>query len=241
MLDVSFVSVYNNEWITEPSNTTDFCTKCIKHSPIGFKKCEECHRIWENAVKKERKPMLFKCYTGLTTFASPIFMENEYVGCILGGQILTEQPDENYIRKIAKKYKLNEDKCVCELRKVRVIPEEKVRNMSEVVFFLSNTIALMYYTNYQLSNMNIPYKPPKNQLIEEWFYSKYGNTKKPISSREYEVLKLLVLGKSNTEIAKDLFISTHTVKAHVSSILEKLEVTDRVQVAVKAVREGIIK
>ena len=62
----------------------------------------------------------------------------------------------------------------------------------------------------------------------------------PITEREFEVLKLIVLGKSNTEIAKDLFISVHTVKAHVSSILEKFSVEDRVQVAVKAIREGLV-
>ena len=76
--------------------------------------------------------------------------------------------------------------------------------------------------------------------MEEWFFSNYGNIKKPISSREFEVLKLIVLGKSNTEIANELFISVHTAKAHVSSILEKFAVEDRVQLAVKVVREGII-
>ena len=47
-------------------------------------------------------------------------------------------------------------------------------------------------------------------------------------------------GKSNTEIAKDLIVSVHTAKAHVCSILQKLCVDDRVQAAVKAVRENII-
>lgn len=63
---------------------------------------------------------------------------------------------------------------------------------------------------------------------------------KPLTGREYEILKLIVLGKSNTEIANELFISVYTAKAHVSSILQKLSVADRVQAAVKAVREGII-
>jgi len=65
-------------------------------------------------------------------------------------------------------------------------------------------------------------------------------TSKPLSSREFEVLKLIVLGKSNTEIAKELIVSVHTAKAHVCSILHKLSVEDRVQAAVKAVREGLI-
>lgn len=62
---------------------------------------------------------------------------------------------------------------------------------------------------------------------------------KPLTEREYEVLKLVIMGKSNTEIADDLMISVHTAKAHVCSILSKMSVDDRVQAAVKAVRQGI--
>lgn len=61
-----------------------------------------------------------------------------------------------------------------------------------------------------------------------------------LTEREQEVLKLLVDGKSNTEIAHELIVSVHTAKAHVCSILQKLNVEDRVQAAVKAIREGLL-
>lgn len=61
-----------------------------------------------------------------------------------------------------------------------------------------------------------------------------------LTEREIEVLRLLVKGKSNTEIAKELIVSVHTAKAHVCSILQKLCVDDRVQAAVKAVREHLV-
>ncbi len=62
----------------------------------------------------------------------------------------------------------------------------------------------------------------------------------PLTEREKEVLKHLVAGKSNTEIAKELIVSVHTAKAHVCSILQKMCVNDRVQAAVKAVKEGLV-
>lgn len=62
----------------------------------------------------------------------------------------------------------------------------------------------------------------------------------PLTEREFEVLKHLVSGKSNTEIAKELIVSVHTAKAHVCSILQKMCVNDRVQAAVKAVKEGMV-
>ena len=64
------------------------------------------------------------------------------------------------------------------------------------------------------------------------------HTQVPLTERECEVLKHLVEGKSNTEIAKELIVSVHTAKAHVCSILQKMSVNDRVQAAVKAVREA---
>ena len=61
-----------------------------------------------------------------------------------------------------------------------------------------------------------------------------------LTDREKEVLELLVKGNSNTKIAKKLHISYYTSKAHVSSILRKLNVKDRVCAAVKAIQEHLI-
>jgi len=62
-----------------------------------------------------------------------------------------------------------------------------------------------------------------------------------LTEREFQVLELMITGKSNNEIAKELVVSIHTVKAHVCSILSKMSVEDRVQAAVKAVRDGLVK
>ena len=61
-----------------------------------------------------------------------------------------------------------------------------------------------------------------------------------LSSREHEVLRLLAEGKANSEIAQTLVISPSTVHNHISSILMKLQVGNRVQAAVRAVREGLV-
>lgn len=69
------------------------------------------------------------------------------------------------------------------------------------------------------------------------------NSERPkinLTEREREVLKHLVAGKSNSEIAKELIVSVHTAKAHVCSILQKMYVEDRVQAAVLAVKENLI-
>jgi DNA-binding NarL/FixJ family response regulator len=55
-----------------------------------------------------------------------------------------------------------------------------------------------------------------------------------------EVLEQLVEGHSNQEIGRRLFISSDTVKTHIRHIMEKMAVNDRTQVAVKAVRQGLV-
>ena len=62
-----------------------------------------------------------------------------------------------------------------------------------------------------------------------------------LTERELEVLKLLKQSKSNSEIAKILFMSVHTAKAHVGNIFSKLNVHDRVGAVVKAIQEKIIE
>ncbi|WP_013321977.1 response regulator [Gloeothece verrucosa] len=61
-----------------------------------------------------------------------------------------------------------------------------------------------------------------------------------LSERELEVLKLIVEGKSNNEIAEELYLSTNTIKTHVRGIMNKLAVDDRVQAAVVALRSGLV-
>jgi len=62
-----------------------------------------------------------------------------------------------------------------------------------------------------------------------------------LSEREQEVFRLLARGLSNGEIAQELYISETTVKTHVTHILQKLDLRDRVQAVVLAYRTGVIE
>lgn len=77
---------------------------------------------------------------------------------------------------------------------------------------------------------------PSRQLSRSVFKERHSN----LTQREYEVLKLIVDGQSNSEIARTLTISEHTAKAHVCNIIQKLVVDDRTQAAVKALKEGLV-
>ncbi|MDQ2953216.1 MAG: response regulator transcription factor [Chloroflexota bacterium] len=64
---------------------------------------------------------------------------------------------------------------------------------------------------------------------------------KNLTKREREILALVAEGMSNREIAEKLVLSPETVKSHVAAILEKLNVSDRTQAAIYAVRNGLVE
>jgi DNA-binding NarL/FixJ family response regulator len=70
---------------------------------------------------------------------------------------------------------------------------------------------------------------------------KPANTAIPLSVREIEVLDCVAQGLSNKEIADALYITEQTVKNHMTAVLRKLEVTDRVQAVLFAVKHGWVE
>ena len=62
-----------------------------------------------------------------------------------------------------------------------------------------------------------------------------------LTKRELDVIKLLALGKSNDEIAGELFISVHTVKKNLENIYDKIGYHNRVQVVIFALKNKLIE
>lgn len=86
--------------------------------------------------------------------------------------------------------------------------------------------------------------PKATSLVLNHLSSNNRHQRKPLEEltrRELEVLKEIASGKSNKEIAASLFITEKTVKTHVSNVLAKLELADRTQAALYAVRNRLIE
>ncbi|MBB4833301.1 two-component system NarL family response regulator [Staphylococcus hominis] len=80
--------------------------------------------------------------------------------------------------------------------------------------------------------------PKAKNVIDAMHEKPHFNNK--LSKREMEVLKEMVKGKTNKDIAKSLFVSEKTVKTHVSHIFNKLQVSDRTQAAIYAIENKLI-
>ena len=138
-------------------------------------------------------------------------------------------------------------------RNIKVIALSTGENKNEIIESIRSGINAFCLSNIETESLALIIKtvlrgacwfdPVVMPTLSSFFAkqnSKDNELKAPLSEREMQVLKLLVKGKSNTVIAEELIVSVHTAKAHVCNILHKLNVTDRVQAAVKAVSINLV-
>jgi len=140
--------------ITKGSNFTDFCMKYTRRSPKGCERCEKCDRDGGNRTKQTGKANAYSCHAGLMDFAAPIMVNNEFIGSIIGGQVLTEKPDESKFRRIASELGISPEEYISALRKVKIVPREKVEAAARFLCTIAKTLSTTAYSNYLLKENN---------------------------------------------------------------------------------------
>lgn len=153
-VNVASIMVDNEGPITKPSNFTNFCMKHTRGSALGYKRCNNCDIQWGTLAAKEGKPVIYNCHSGLTDFAVPIMLNGKHIASILGGQVLTHEPDEEHFRAIARELNIDEEEYIKELRKIKVIPFEQVEKAAELLFVVANSISEMAEQNIKLMRKN---------------------------------------------------------------------------------------
>lgn len=140
--------------VTKPSNFTDFCINCTRKSELGYKRCNECDIKWGQIAAQQEQEVIYDCHTGLTDFAVPIVVNGRQLGSILGGQILTCEPDEQHFRNLAREFGLDEQEYIEALRKVKIIPREQVEAAAKILFLVANSISELAHKNLELKQKN---------------------------------------------------------------------------------------
>jgi DNA-binding NarL/FixJ family response regulator len=107
---------------------------------------------------------------------------------------------------------------------------ESIREVLAGEITISKRLASRLVLEYVTSNGERPRKVGRG-----------GSRSGELSERELEVLSRLARGESNRRIAERMFISVHTVRAHVRSLMQKLHVQNRVQAATYALKHGLVQ
>lgn len=149
--------------------------------------------------------------------------------------ILSIHDDENYVfetlRKGASGYLLKDMEAESLINAIRSVVAGHAYIHPKVTGKLINQLRRMAY----LDPTGVA---GGDQSLKEAGVKYIHQPNSPLTRREAEVLRLLAEGKSNKSIGEILFISEKTVKNHVSSILQKMEVEDRTQAVIIAIKNG---
>lgn len=140
--------------VTKGSNFTDFCMKYTRTSNIGCRRCEKCDRDGGDRTRSTGRSAAYSCHAGLMDFAAPIMVDGEFIGSFIGGQVLTEKPDESKFRRIAADIGVDPDEYIAALRKVKIVPREKVEASARFLYIIAKNISDMAYTNYKMNRQN---------------------------------------------------------------------------------------
>lgn len=141
--------------LTKGSNFTDFCMNLTRKSPAGCKRCEQCDADGGKQALRMGKAVAYRCHGGLYDFAAPIMLNGEMIGSFIGGQVLPEKPDENAFRKIAKELGIDPEAYVRAVRKVPVLPKERIDAAASFLYTIAKTLSNAAYSAYVAKQSNI--------------------------------------------------------------------------------------
>lgn len=93
--------------VTKGTNFSRFCMDYCRKSSIGKARCEKCDKLGALKALKEQKPVYYFCHAHLVDFAAPIMLGGRMIGIFIGGQVLTEPPDFDKMRMIARELEVD--------------------------------------------------------------------------------------------------------------------------------------
>jgi DNA-binding CsgD family transcriptional regulator/ligand-binding sensor protein len=189
--------------LTVWSNSSLFCHYIMKNN---HERCrQEKQRIIDYVIQKG-ETVMYTCYMDVIYFACPIFFNNDLVAICLCGGVYLEENKDLYDNKM--------------IRKIPVLEEKE---LNEKIRLLENVLNLLNIDE-DISTMVENKKDEKKQdlLFLE----------KKLTLRELQIVKSINCGLTNKEISVELNISEKTVKTHITNILRKLNMKDRLEVVI---------
>lgn len=139
--------------ITDPSSYTRFCMDFTHSTNVGDNRCAESHKRGGEEAARTGKPYVYECHAGLIDFAAPIMLEGRQIGTILGGQILTDKPEESKYRRIAGEIGVDENGYVDAVREVKQLSKERIEAAANVLFIVANNLSKTWYHQFKLKAM----------------------------------------------------------------------------------------
>lgn len=173
----------NGNPVTEGSNFTKYCMEYTRKSDVGCERCHQCDIDGAKTTLKTGRATTYFCHSGLIDFAAPIMVEDTLIGSFIGGQVLSEKPDEEKIRAIAKEIGVPFEEYWEALKDVPIMPKKQIDEAADFLFETANVLSDIAYAKYRaienqketervanmktdfLANMSHEIRTPMNAVI----------------------------------------------------------------------------
>lgn len=139
---------------TAHCNTTEFC-HLVKNSPTGRARCERCDRQGASMAKENNSAVFYRCHSGLIDFAAPISIQDDILGCFVGGQVLTEAPDEERAIQLAHEINVDPQEYLAALRKIPLVTKQQINDAAEFLYALSHILSSIGCSRYKILQSNL--------------------------------------------------------------------------------------
>ncbi|HBJ2622447.1 TPA: LuxR family transcriptional regulator [Clostridium botulinum] len=189
--------------LTVWSNSSLFCNYIIKNNS---ERCKQEKQKIIDYVMNTGKSIKYTCYMKITYFACPIFYGDDLVAICLGGGVYLKEDKDSLNESIVKGIEILE-----------------TSKLNDIINLLENVFNLI-----DNEKEITQFEKDKNEKFNEDLFF----LENKLTLREMEVVKLINLGMTNKEICMKLNISEKTVKTHVTNILRKLKMKDRLEVVI---------
>lgn len=224
--------------VTQGSNFSEFCMKYTRASEIGCIRCEQCDQFGATMALEEGKSIVYYCHAGLMDFAAPIMVQDELVGCFIGGQVLTKPPAPERMEKYALDIGVDPQEYLEAAKKTNIVTRDKIDRSARFLYTLADILSNIAYGRYHayhanielektanmksdfLANMSHEIRTPMNAVIGMAEMALREDL--PPAAREY-VNQIKVAGKSLLTIINDILDFSKIESGKMDITLEEYE------------------
>ena len=124
------------------NNFTDFC-HLIRSSEKGYANCIECDRVASLRAIRLGVPQSYICHCGLRDCAAPIIVEGQYLGSVLGGQVLTSEEERSKINVdlLSEQFNISKELLSATIAKLEVVSEDYLERCMKFYSFMASYLA----------------------------------------------------------------------------------------------------
>lgn len=173
--------------VTTLSGATEFCANLTRKTKLGFERCNKCDINGGEQAARTGRACVYNCESGLIDFAAPIMVNGVQIGTMVGGQVLSEKPDDNKFRKIAREIGVDEEKYIMALHKVKIMPRTQIDSAAEFLFIVANTISQVGYNQLMAYE-----KSQKLQMDSQELVSYVNKAEQILKTNSISIKKLTV-------------------------------------------------